>query len=417
MTVRAQPNDASDVASPLRAAVAAYRSGDLATAEARLRSLAASNADAEAWLGAVLLDRGRTPEALQAFQRAADAGSAEGAHRLALVFAEGMAGTPRDDARALSFFEKAAAAGHHRAQINAGTLYFRGQGTPRDLVRARAWLEKAAAQEDPYALYALGRAIDDSVGQAIADPVRAADLYRRAAQLGHPIAALRYGLALNDGIGVRKNPALAQQWLIYADKWGVPEAALAIGDIAARTPASRDKAANEKAVRTAITWYEAAAQAGVPSAQFKLANAYFAGAGVQRDPAAGAAMVPARGRSGTARGAACVRHLPHRAAWPARPTPSRATNGSCWQNAAACPTAKACATRRRRRSARADRKRAEVLAASFVARPERPPDEAPPRLGPPTKPCIGGDAAWSHLPSCARPARISRSPSAEVPAG
>ena len=34
-----------------------------------------------------------------------------------------------------------------------------------------------------------------------------------------------------------------------------------------------------------MTWYEAAAKAGVPSAQFKLANAYFAGAGVPRDPA------------------------------------------------------------------------------------------------------------------------------------
>ena len=34
-----------------------------------------------------------------------------------------------------------------------------------------------------------------------------------------------------------------------------------------------------------MSWYEAAANAGVPSAQFKLANAYFAGVGVPRDPA------------------------------------------------------------------------------------------------------------------------------------
>ena len=154
-----------------------------------------TNADAEAWLGAVLLDRGKTPEALQALQRAADAGSAEGAHRLALVFAEGTGGTPRDDARALALFEKAAAAGHHRAQINAGTLYFRGQGTPRDLVRARAWLEKAAAQEDPYALYALGRAMDESAGQAMADPgARRRPLSpRRAARPSDRRAALRPG--------------------------------------------------------------------------------------------------------------------------------------------------------------------------------------------------------------------------------
>ena len=58
--LRAQPGDASDIAPSLRAAIVAYRSGDLATAESRLRGLAASNADAEAWLGAVLLDRGRS---------------------------------------------------------------------------------------------------------------------------------------------------------------------------------------------------------------------------------------------------------------------------------------------------------------------------------------------------------------------
>lgn len=383
--VHAQPNDASDVAPPLRAAVVAYRAGDLATAEAHFRALAATSADAQAWLGAVLLDRGRTAEALQAFQRASDAGSAEGAHRLALIFAQGTGGTPRDDARALALFEKAAAAGHHRAQINAGTLYFRGQGTPRDLVRARAWLEKAAAQEEPYALYALARAMDDSEGQALADPVRAADLYRRAAQLGHPIAALRYGLALNDGIGVRKNPALAQQWLIYADKSGLPEAALAMGDIAARTPASRDKAANEKAVRTAITWYEAAAQAGVPSAQFKLANAYFAGAGVARDPQQALRWY----QRAAAQGQPEAQHALGIFLTGGLAGPPDAVEGYKWlllADRAGMPDSKGVREKAAEKIGAADRKRAEALATNFVARPERPLDESPPRLGPPAKP-------------------------------
>jgi len=384
-SVHAQPNDASDVAPPLRSAVVAYRAGDVVTAESRLRALAATNADAEAWLGAVLLDRGRTAEALQSFQRAANAGSAEGAHRLALVYAEGTGGTPRDDARALALFEQAAAAGHHRAQINLGTLYFRGQGTPRDLVRARAWLEKAAAQEDPYALYALGRAMEESEGQAIADPVRAADLYRRAAQLGHPIAALRYGLALNDGIGVRKNPAQAQQWLIYAEKSGIPEAALAMGDMAARTPASRDKAANEKAVRNAITWYEAAAQAGVPSAQFKLANAYFAGAGVTRDPQQALQWY----QRAAAQGQPEAQHALGIFLTGGLAGPPDAVEGYKWlllADRAGTPDSKGVREKAAEKLSAADRKRAEALAATFSARPERPFDAAPPRLGPPTKP-------------------------------
>jgi hypothetical protein len=276
--------DASDVAPPLRSAVVAYRAGDLGNAEATFRSMAARDADAEAWLGAVLLDRGLARDGLRHIQRAADAGSSEGAHRLALVYAQGLAGTPRNEVRALELFEKAAAAGHTRAQINLGILYLRGLGVPRDIVNARAWLEKAAASGDPQALYTLGRAMDEASEQIAPDPVRAADLYRRAAEKGHVLAGLRYGLALSEGIGIKRDVALAQKWLVQARDNGVPEAALAMGDLAARTPASRDKAANERTVQTAVGWYELAAQGGVPSAQFKLGNAYFSGVGMARDP-------------------------------------------------------------------------------------------------------------------------------------
>jgi TPR repeat protein len=382
---RAQPADASDVSPALRAGVAAYRAGDLASAEASLRALAPANADARAWLGAVLLDRARPAEALQILQQAADAGSAEGAHRLALLYAQGAEGIPRNDARALELFEKAAAAGHLRAQINAGTLYFRGQGTPRDLVRARAWLEKAAASDDPYALYALGRAMDDSAGPAIADFTRAAELYRRAAQHGHPLAALRYGLALADGIGVRKDPVSAHAWLIYAERSGVPEAALALGDMAVRVPTSRDKSVNEKALQSAITWYDAAAKAGVASAQFKLANAYFAGIGMARDPqvaerwygrAAGQGLPEAQHVFGvllTSGGAG---------------TPD-AIEGYKWlllAEKAGFPDSKSAREKLAEKLSEADRKRAAALAATFVPLVERPADDTAPRLGPPHRP-------------------------------
>ena len=60
----------------MRGAVIAYRAGDLATAEANLCRLAPGNPEAEAWLGAVLMDRGSTREGMQALQHAADAGQA-----------------------------------------------------------------------------------------------------------------------------------------------------------------------------------------------------------------------------------------------------------------------------------------------------------------------------------------------------
>ena len=142
-----------------------------------------TNADAEAWLGAVLLDRGRHRKRMQALQHAADAGSAEGAHRLALVFAEGLAGTPRNDARALAAVREG-----RGGRPSAGPDQCRHRSTSAARARRATSCRRAPGsrrlrrRNDPYALYALGRAMDESAGASgMADPVRAADLYRRAA--------------------------------------------------------------------------------------------------------------------------------------------------------------------------------------------------------------------------------------------
>lgn len=378
----AQSADSSDASASLRAAIATYRAGDLQTAEWSLRRLAPTDAEAEAWLGIVLLDRGKNKEALAALQHAADAGSSEAMHRLAIVFAEGTAGASQNNARAVELFEKAATAGHRRAQINLGTLYFRGQGTQRDLVQARAWFEKAAADGDPYALYALGRAMEDSEGPAVGDPVRAADLYRRAAEKGHPLAALRYGLALSEALGVKRDLAAAQYWMAHAQASGVAEAALALGDMAARTPATRDKDANEKIVQSAIAWYEAAANAGVPSAQFKLANAYFAGAGVARDPEQALQWY----RRAAVQGSREAQHalgimLTGGVAGAADPV-----EGYKWlllAEQAGHPDSRSVRDKAAEQIPERDRKRGEALAQRFAPSSERPADDFAPRLNPP----------------------------------
>lgn len=381
----AQSNEATDVSPALRLAVTAYRAGDVAAAESSLRALAPSDADAAAWLGAILVERGAQREGLRLIQQSADAGSAEGAHRLALVFAHGDGGTPRNEARAVELFERAAEKGHKRAQLNVGTLYLRGQGVPRDLIQARAWLEKAAMNGDPYALYALGRAMSESQGPANADLVRAADLYRQAAEKGHPLAALRYGLALSDGSGIKRDPAAAHRWLVHAQKSGVPEAALALGDIAARTPASRDKAANDKILKLAINWFEVAANAGVSSAQFKLANAYIAGAGVTRDPVQARLWYSRAAQQGlTEAQNALGIMLIGGGGGPADPV-----EGYKWLVVAergGQPDSRATREKITEQMPDRDRKRAEALAQKFVPTLETPLDPAPPRLNPPQKP-------------------------------
>jgi uncharacterized protein len=363
----------------LREAIAALRAGDLDTAEKTLRSYSAGDPDAEAWLGVVLIDRGRDREAMKALQHAADAGSSEGNHRLGLVFAEGLAGMARNDQRGVEYFEKAANAGHLRAQINLGILYLRGQGVTRDLVQARAWLEKAAATDDPSALYALGRAMEDHDDKVMADSVRAADLYRRAAAKGHALAALRYGLALVDGLGVKRDPNGAQTWLLQANDSGVPEAALALGDLSARTPASRDKAANEKIVERAVGWFEVAARAGVPSAQFKLANAYFAGAGIARDPAQALAWYGRAAQQGLPE----AEHAFGVMLMGGVGGPQDQVEGYKWlmlAEAGGFPDSRAVREKAKAQIAAADRDKAERLARSFKPTLERPVDDTVPRL-------------------------------------
>ncbi|MCX7365575.1 MAG: tetratricopeptide repeat protein [Alphaproteobacteria bacterium] len=383
---RAQSTDpAAEIAPALRTPVAAYRAGDLRTAETLLRALSPKDPEAEAWLGAVLLDRGQVKEALRAMQHAADAGSGEGMHRLALVHATGVPGTPRNDAKAAELFEKAAKAGHRRAQLNIGILYSRGQGVAQDLVQARAWLEKAAAGGDAYALYALARAMEDSQGPAQPDFTRAADLYRQAAEKGHPLAGLRYGLALNDGAGIKKDPVAAQRWLTFAQERGVPEAALAMGDMAARTPASRDKAANTKVVQSAVAWYQVAANAGVPSAQFKVANAYFSGVGATRDSAQALTWYARASQQGLpeAQHALGVMLIGGVAGQ------SDPVEGFKWLLLAEKgnhPDSRSVREKAAEKIPERDRKRAEALAQRFVPVLERPIDNSGPRLVPPSKP-------------------------------
>lgn len=373
---QSSPRDASPA---LQSAIAAYRAGDLATAEMELRRLAPGDANAEAWLGTLLIDRGRSRDGLQALQHALAANSPEAAHQLGLVYAQGLAGVTRDETRAAQLFEQAANAGLSRAQLNLGVLYIRGRGVPRDLVRARGWLEKAAASNDPYALYALGRAMEESEGAARADPARAADLYRRAAELGHPLAALRYGLALADGEGIKQDAAGAQRWLMVAQKDGVPEAALALGDITARTRNPRDKAANQKILESAAAWYRVAADAGVSSAQFKLANAYATGSGVSRDIGQAIGWYGRAAQQGLPEAQLALGLLLIGGAGGT----TDAVEGYKWLLLAergGNADSRVIREKASGRIAEADRTRGETLAAAFAAKPERPTVDTPPPL-------------------------------------
>jgi hypothetical protein len=224
--------------------------------------------------------------------------------------------------------------------------------------------------------------MEESDGAAVADPVRAADLYKRAAQQGHTFAALRYGLALAEGNGVRKDLVAAQPWLLYADKYGVPEASLAMGDLAASTVNLRDKAGGIKILQTAATWYDSAANAGVAAAQYKLATAYLAGVGVARDPQQAMRWYLRAATQGmpVAQHALALFLIAGAAGTPDM------VEGYKWlllAERSGFPDSQAVREKLSGKIADTDRQRAEALASQFKAQPERPIEEIPPKLAPP----------------------------------
>jgi TPR repeat protein len=75
----------------------------------------------------------------------------------------GGTGIPKDEAKAVEWYEKAAAQGHAEAQNNLGVMYDKGKGVPQDQARAVEWYRKAAAQGNPTAQYNLAIMYADGI--------------------------------------------------------------------------------------------------------------------------------------------------------------------------------------------------------------------------------------------------------------
>ena len=59
------------------------------------------------------------------------------------MYANGQ-GIPKDEAKAASWYRKAADQGDSKAQFALGIMYANGQGVPKDEVEAVRWYRKAA---------------------------------------------------------------------------------------------------------------------------------------------------------------------------------------------------------------------------------------------------------------------------------
>ena len=102
---------------------------------------------------------------------------------------------------------------------------------------------------------------------------------------------------------MRKDLVAAQHWLIYAEKAACPRPRWRWATWRRARPPRATRRRNEKIRADGDQLvHSGGATPASPSAQFKLANAYFAGAGVARDPQQALRWYSARREPGHARG-------------------------------------------------------------------------------------------------------------------
>lgn len=232
-----------------------------------------------AWLHLHALGVSWHPErAISLYQRAAAAGYDEAQFNLGLLLSQGRIAEP-DSAQALEWFEAAAAQGHVEAMVQAGQLLLRNRpegSYPSAVERARSHLERAAERGHLRAQLELGMLLSEMTEPG-SEAGAAAQWLQTAAAQGSAAAQSRLGYLYLRGHGVPKNTQLARQWFGEAARQGDPSAQTHLGwmfDQGIGGPADPERA---------FTWYRRAAQRGYPTAQFNLALLYRAGRGVHAD--------------------------------------------------------------------------------------------------------------------------------------
>jgi uncharacterized protein len=188
---------------------------------------------------------------------------------------------------ALALWEPLARAGNARAQNNIGACFAEGLGVPSDRPLALKWLTLSAEAGDPVgqrncaAFHMQG---SDALGSD-ADPVRAATLYRLAAEQGDAPSQDMLSWLLLEGEIIPSDPAEAKLWAERAAEGGVAASMTRLGMLYHNAlGVDRDSA-------QAVFWWRRGAEGDDADAQAMLGAACHMGAGTRVDRVAALAWL------------------------------------------------------------------------------------------------------------------------------
>jgi len=187
---------------------------------------------------AVIMQREGVHERARAlFGMAAQAGVAAGHTKLGDYDNFGIGPAQEDHARAVDRYRKAAQAGDAPAQSTLAIMYRLGRGVPQDFDRMIALLTQSAeagyhvAQVQLAGFYMRPKGLPGRLAEkhGLPDPVKAADLYRKAADQGSAEAEAALTKLIEGSADAFDDPATRMAWLRHAAAQGDARAMNALG--------------------------------------------------------------------------------------------------------------------------------------------------------------------------------------------
>jgi len=163
-------------------------------------------------------------KALNIMTSLANEGVPKAMNALGIMYANGK-GTEADYRAAITWFKKAAEAGHLRSYYNWSLMWKYGFGVEKNDTEAYYLLRKGADAGEPNCQYGVGYAHYKGMG-CIQDYRLAIEYFRGSAESFNSGATYMIGLCLLNGYGFERDTAQARKWLQISEKSGNARAAI-----------------------------------------------------------------------------------------------------------------------------------------------------------------------------------------------
>lgn len=166
-------------------------------------------------------------KAMEWYQKAVEQNNARAQYNMGIQYEFGKGGIV-DPKIAASWYQKSAEQGHAKAQANLADLYLDGNGVKQDINKGLYWLEKSAAQGYYRSQYYLGALYKDGI-VVPQDNEKAFNWILKSAKQNYSEAEWLIGVSYLQGQGVTKDTQQAYEWLQKAAKQNHIGALLELG--------------------------------------------------------------------------------------------------------------------------------------------------------------------------------------------